>query len=101
MESVFYAKSWEQFTFRPISGNDEENTCIKDADVGQWMVTKKGRHIESVMGRNSQCNNYLGSKSTFTKCQIVSAVTVTSSLSLPPTLVIVNESVSIEDDNQN
>ena len=52
---------------------------------------------------HAQCDDYLGSESTFAKCQIVSAVAVAvvSSLNLPPTLVRVNEAVLIEDDNRN
>ena len=69
-ESVFYAKSWEQFTFRPIGRNDEENTWIAYVDMGQCTVTKKVSHVESVAGRNAQCNNSLGSKPTFTNVKL-------------------------------
>ena len=97
---MFYAELWEQLTFRSMGRNEEENMWIVDAAVDRCRVTKKGWYIESVTSRCVQCNNYLGNKSTFTKCQIVSTIIVTSSLNLPPTLVRANEAVLIEDDNQ-
>ena len=80
--------------------NEEEIMWIADADAEQCAAKEKVWHAERTAGRRARREDFLGSKSSFTKFKIASAVAAMSALSLPSTLEKENEAALIEDDNQ-